>query len=247
MRIHASHIHCLKTLFCSAEPHTGRQIHLCPLWLSLKSSSSIKKGAKKRDQREHLENNTRMSGLWSFLALSGSLSKVRQCGSKKWIQLWGPFSNTGSLERRALSSERPKYSWEFSVAENWAPLIFSCSHNRSHPLKSQQPSSKKKNIYMFIYIWTQKKLIYKVYTSVHTQFSMGRALPQRKEGQGSDCPHQVPWLLAEAPVKPVFSVLLQSSEAGHMAPAMRRLFPLGAVMLLSTQPRRHFLLGLFRF
>lgn len=30
----------------------------------------------------------------------------------------------------------------------------------------------------------EKKRIYKVYTSIHTQFSMGHALPQRKEGQG---------------------------------------------------------------
>lgn len=44
-------------------------------------------------------------------------------------------------------------------------------------------------IYIFIYIYIyepRKKLIYKVYTSIHIQFSMGRALPQRKEGQGSD-------------------------------------------------------------
>lgn len=41
-------------------------------------------------------------------------------------------------------------------------------------------------IYMYVYIYThiyerRKKRIYKVYTSVHTQFSMGHALPQRKE------------------------------------------------------------------
>lgn len=40
----------------------------------------------------------------------------------------------------------------------------------------------------------EKKLIYKVYTTIHTQFSMGHALPQRKEGQGSDMStHQVPY------------------------------------------------------
>lgn len=39
----------------------------------------------------------------------------------------------------------------------------------------------------------EKKLIYKVYTSIHIQFSTGRALPQRKEGQGSDrSPREVP-------------------------------------------------------
>lgn len=52
-------------------------------------------------------------------------------------------------------------------------------------------------IYIFIYIYIyepRKKLIYKVYTSIHIQFSMGRALPQRKEGQGSDKSlHPVPY------------------------------------------------------
>lgn len=36
------------------------------------------------------------------------------------------------------------------------------------------------------------------------------------------------------------SVLLHSSEAGHTAPATRRLFPLGAMVVVSTQPRRNF-------
>ena len=42
-------------------------------------------------------------------------------------------------------------------------------------------------IYIYIYIYEprKKKLIYKVYTSIHIQFSTGHALPQRKEGQGS--------------------------------------------------------------
>lgn len=40
-------------------------------------------------------------------------------------------------------------------------------------------------IYIYIYMNPEKKLIYKVYTSIHIQFSTGHALPQRKEGQGS--------------------------------------------------------------
>ena len=65
----------------------------------------------------------------------------------------------------------------------------------------------------------EKKLIYKVYTSIHIQFSTGRALSQRKEDKAPACLH-VKCHTAHGGVSQV-SVPLQSTEACHMAPAVR--------------------------
>lgn len=101
-------------------------------------------------------------------------------------------------------------------------------------------------IFIYIYIWTQKKLIYKVYTSIHIQFSMGCALPQRKEGQGSDKSlHRVPYCSWKRVSQR--SVLLESTELVIWLLQWEAALSFGSDDGASTQPRRKFYLVLFFF
>lgn len=107
-----------------------------------------------RNVRKHLKNILSHT----FLKLPCSICRtppqywVEQCGSKyQWIPLIThprvPFSTLGFPKGLLFYSKRLEHFLEFSVAKNWAPLIFSCSHNQSNPLN---PSNlhKKKKLYM---------------------------------------------------------------------------------------------------
>lgn len=152
-------------------------------------------------------------GFWSFLALSGRCSP-KVLDDTVWQQtvnprLLGSSSNTGSPKRPAFYTKRPKYFLEFSVAENWAPLIFSCSHNHSNPLNPSNLHPKKKYIYMYIYIWTQKKTyLQSLYKYTHPIF-YGTRFATEERGSRLWHVYTSSAITANGSVcKPVFSVLL---------------------------------------
>lgn len=125
--------------------------------------------------------------------------KSKSISQKAELQIWRRWSPTSSLFHMssstranppwqgtlvvACSSQRSEhFSW-FSVAENWAPLIFSCSHNQSNPFNLSNLHHKRKG-----YIWTQrekKNHIYKVCT-IYTSDFLWDTLHQKKEGHGSE-------------------------------------------------------------
>lgn len=77
----------------------------------------------------------------------------------------------------ACSLQRSEHFSLFSVAENWAPLIFSCSHNQSNPFNLSNLHHKRKS-----YIWTQteKKSYLQSLYNIHIWFSMGHTAPEER-------------------------------------------------------------------
>lgn len=93
-------------------------------------------------------------------------------------------------------------------------------------------------IYISIYMNPEKKkLIYKVYTSIHIQFSTGRALSQRKEAKAPACLH-VKCHTAHGGVSQV-SVPLQSRGLSYGSCSERLPFPLGATMVRLLSPEEN--------
>lgn len=106
-------------------------------------------------------------GVWGF---SNPTSNLFQKERHKTI-LQAPeqtHPDKGHLSRPALHSGQSTFQM-FSVAENWAPLTFSCSHNQSNPFSPSNFHLKKK----VIYEPKTEKTYLQVYTSIHIQFSMG--------------------------------------------------------------------------
>lgn len=97
---------------------------------------------------------------------------------------------------------------------------------------------------MYIYIYThiyerRKKRIYKVYTSVHSQFSMGHALPQRKEVKADRLRLSAPAVHGARDQ----SGVPRSTRLAVWLLQRQTLFPLGAVMLHLLSPEETFAWG----
>lgn len=120
--------------------------------------------------------------------------KSKSISQKAELQIWRRWSPTSSLFHMssstranppwqgtlvvACSSQRSEHSSLFSVAENWAPLIFSCSHNQSNPFNLSNLHHKRKG-----YIWTQrekKKSYLQSLYNIHIWFSMGHTAPEER-------------------------------------------------------------------
>lgn len=133
----------------------------------------------------------------------------------------------------ACSSQRSGNISLFSVAENWAPLIFSCSHNQSNPFNLS-------NLHHKSYIWTQteKKIIFTKFVQYTHLIFYGTHCTRRKRAMALKQVYLSSAVTTnEDSWKPVFSVLLEH-RAFLMAPAKdhRLLFPSGAMMLHLISP-----------
>lgn len=195
------------------------------------------------------------SELVKFLKfLRGKLKSISQ---KAELQIWRPWSpHKWSLpcERyRTVASTRANPSWQgtlvvactsqrsehfslFSVAENWAPLIFSCSHNQSNPFNLSNLHHKRKS-----YIWTQtekKKIVFTKFVQYTHLIFYGTHCTRRKRAMALKQVYLSSAITTdEDSWKPVFSVLLEH-RAFLTAPAKdhRLLFPSGAMMLHLISP-----------
>lgn len=136
----------------------------------------------------------------------------------------------------ACSSQRSEHFSLFSVAENWAPLIFSCSHNQSNPFNLSNLHHKRKS-----HIWTQngkKKIIFTKFVQYTHLIFYGTRCTRRKRAMALKQVYLSSAVTTnEDSWKPVFSVLLEH-RAFLMAPAKdhRLLFPSGAMMLHLISP-----------
>lgn len=135
----------------------------------------------------------------------------------------------------ACSSQRSEHFSLLSVAENWAPLIFSCSHNQSNPFNLSNLHHKRKS-----YIWTQteKKIIFTKFVQYTHLIFYGTHCTRRKRAMALKQVYLTSAVITnEDSWKPVFSVLLEH-RAFLMAPAKdhRLLFPSGAMMLHLISP-----------
>lgn len=137
------------------------------------------------------------SELVKFLKfLRGKLKSISQKAELRIWRPWSPHKWSLPCERyRTVASTRANPSWQgtlvvactsqrsehfslFSVAENWAPLIFSCSHNQSNPFNLSNLHHKRKS-----YIWTQtekKKSYLQSLYNIHIWFSMGHTAPEER-------------------------------------------------------------------
>lgn len=119
---------------------------------------------------------------YGFLGFSNPTSSLFQKERYRTI-LQAPeqtHPDKGHLSRPALHRGQSTFQ-VFSVAENWAPLTVSCSHNQSNPFSPSNFHLKKKS-----YIWTQnrKNIFTSLYKYTHPIFN--GTLCQRKEGHGSE-------------------------------------------------------------
>lgn len=117
-----------------------------------------------------------------FWGLRASASKSLPYKRYRTVLLAPEQTHPDYRHLEACSSGRSEHFSLLSVAENWAPLIFSCSHNQSNPFNPSNLHQKKKKV---IYEPKQKKNIYKVCT-IYTSDFLWDTLHQKKEGHGSE-------------------------------------------------------------
>lgn len=135
----------------------------------------------------------------------------------------------------AFSSQRSEHFSLFSVAENWAPLIFSCSHNQSNPFNLSNLHHKRKSYYE---PKKEKKIIFTKFVQYTHLIFYGTHCTRRKRAMALKQVYLSSAVTTnEDSWKPVFSVLLEH-RAFLMAPAKdhRLLFPSGAMMLHLISP-----------